>query len=239
MQVGDQVHSIAWEANAVPASFLVVDDHPLFLEALHLSLSSAFPNASVTEAASIAEARKAIDEAGSFDLVLLDLSMPGTSGFEGLLELRTVYPKLPVVICSALEDPRIIHEALSYGASGFISKSVRRSELAKAIQEVMSGNVYLPADYEPPQAAVASSDLAQRLASLTPQQLRVLKMLRQGMLNKQIAYELSVGETTVKAHVSEILRKLNVASRTQAVIEVSKIDFESILSEAEGREHKF
>ena len=239
MQVGDlHHHTLAWEANAVPASFLVVDDHPLFLEALRLSLSSAFPNASVTEAASIAEARKAIDQAGSFDLVLLDLSMPGTSCFDGLLELRTVHPKLPIVICSALEDPRIIHEALSYGASGFISKSVRRAELATAIEEVMSGNIYLPTGYEPPQAAVTASDLAQRLASLTPQQLRVLKMLRQGMLNKQIAYELSVGETTVKAHVSEILRKLNVASRTQAVIEVSKINFDTILSAAEGGETK-
>ncbi|HRY06847.1 MAG TPA: response regulator transcription factor [Hyphomicrobiaceae bacterium] len=232
MQVSDQLYSVAWEANAVPASFLVVDDHPLFLEALRLSLGSAYPNATIIEASSIAEARKVIAERGSFDLVLLDLSMPDTVGFEGLLELRTVYPKLPVVICSALEDPRIIHEAISYGASGFISKSVRRAELAAAIEEVMSGNVYLPANYQSPQPTVIKSDLAQRLASLTPQQLRVLKMLRQGMLNKQIAYELNVGETTVKAHVSEILRKLNVASRTQAVIEVSKIDFESILSAA-------
>ncbi len=236
MQVSDQHHSFAWEANAVPASFLVVDDHPLFLEALRLSLGSAYPNATIVEAASIAEARKMIAERGSFDLVLLDLSMPDTTGFDGLLELRTVYPKLPVVICSALEDPRIIHEAISYGASGFISKSVRRAELAAAIEEVMSGNVYLPANYQPPHASISTSDLAQRLASLTPQQLRVLKMLRQGMLNKQIAYELNVGETTVKAHVSEILRKLNVASRTQAVIEVSKIDFESILSAAGDRD---
>jgi DNA-binding NarL/FixJ family response regulator len=235
MQVSDPLHSIAWEATAVPASFLVVDDHPLFLEALRLSLGSAYPNAAVVEASSITEARKMIAERGSFDLVLLDLSMPDTTGFDGLLELRTVYPRQPIVICSALEDPRIIHEAISYGASGFISKSVRRAELAAAIEEVMSGNVYLPASYQPPQTAVSVSDLAQRLASLTPQQLRVLKMLRQGMLNKQIAYELSVGETTVKAHVSEILRKLNVASRTQAVIEVSRIDFDSILSAADDR----
>jgi DNA-binding NarL/FixJ family response regulator len=153
--------------------------------------------------------------------------------------MRTIYPKLPVVICSAREDPRIIHEALSYGASGFISKSVRRAELAAAIEEVMSGNVYLPAGYTPPAASAETpSELAQRLASLTPQQLRVLMILRQGMLNKQIAYELNVGETTVKAHVSEILRKLNVASRTQAVIEVSKIDFDTIVSDADRRDQK-
>jgi DNA-binding NarL/FixJ family response regulator len=103
----------------------------------------------------------------------------------------------------------------------------------------MSGNVYMPAGYKPPAASAGTpSDLAQRLASLTPQQLRVLMMLRQGMLNKQIAYELNVGETTVKAHVSEILRKLNVASRTQAVIEVSKIDFDTIVSDADRRDQK-
>ncbi|MCC0009014.1 MAG: response regulator transcription factor [Hyphomicrobiaceae bacterium] len=218
----------------MPANFLVVDDHPLFLEALRLSLGSAFPNTRIAEATSIAKAITMIDESEAFDLVLLDLSMPGTSGFDGLLELRTLYPKLPVVICSALEDSRIIQEAIRHGASGFISKSVRRAELAAAIEEVMAGNVYLPASYNPAENAEVDSELAQRLASLTPQQLRVLKMLRQGMLNKQIAYELSVGETTVKAHVSEILRKLNVASRTQAVIEVSKIDFDRILSGAES-----
>lgn len=215
----------------MPANFLVVDDHPLFLEALRLSLNSAYPDARIVEATSIASAREAIATEGPFDLLLLDLSMPGTSGFDGLLELRTHHPKLPVVICSGLEDPRIIHEAMVYGAAGFISKSVRRSELASAIDQIMSGSVYLPESYTPPDGDTGSAvaDLAARLASLTPQQLRVLKMLRQGMLNKQIAYELDVGETTVKAHVSEILRKLNVASRTQAVIEVGKIGFDSII----------
>lgn len=224
------------EVQALPARFLVVDDHPLFLEALRLSLSSAFPNARIVEATSIAAARAAIAAEGPFDLMLLDLSMPGTSGFDGLLELRSLYPKLPVVICSGMEDPRIIHEALVYGAAGFISKSVRRADLAEAIEQVMSGNVCVPASYKPPapHQADPATDLAHRLASLTPQQLRVLKMLRQGMLNKQIAYELDVGETTVKAHVSEILRKLNVASRTQAVIEVSRIDFDQILGDADS-----
>ncbi len=230
----EHANAVAWEALPVPASFLVVDDHPLFLEALRLSLGSAFPDARIVEASSIAKAREAISANPPFDLVLLDLSMPGTVGFEGLLELRTQHPKLPVVICSALEDPRIVHEAMTYGAAGFISKSVKKAELAAAIQDVMAGSVYLPASYTADAAgrARSASELSQRLTSLTPQQLRVLMMLRQGMLNKQIAYELDVGETTVKAHVSEILRKLNVASRTQAVIEVSKLDFDAILSEA-------
>jgi DNA-binding NarL/FixJ family response regulator len=221
-----------WESCTVPASFLIVDDHPLFLGAIQSAIKSAFPDAVITEATSIAAALKTIKEQGPFDLVLLDLSLPGTTGFEGLLEVRTQHPKLPVVIVSGHEDPRIIHDAMTYGAAGYITKSVRKPELAEAIRDVMTGGVCLPSGYEPPSGDIADGDaeLARRLQSLTPQQLRVLQMLRQGMLNKQIAYELSVGETTVKAHVSEILRKLSVASRTQAVIEVAKIDFDTIVS---------
>jgi DNA-binding NarL/FixJ family response regulator len=216
----------------VPASFLVVDDHPLFREAIQLAIRLAYPEAKMAEATSIAGAKEAIAREGPFDLVLLDLSMPDTHGFDGLLELRTAYPKLPIVIVSALEDPRIVHEAMTYGAAGFIYKSARKPELVDAIRDIMGGSVSLPKGYEPPQAGAQSGrlkDLSRRLASLTPQQLRVLLMLRQGKLNKQIAYELDVGETTVKAHVSEILRKLNVASRTQAVIEVQKIDFDNLV----------
>jgi DNA-binding NarL/FixJ family response regulator len=214
----------------VPASFLIVDDHPLFRDALRLAIESSYPKADIQEASTVRAAREAL-AAAAFDLVLLDLSMPGTRGFDGLLEIRTSNPRQPVVIVSGLEDPRIIHEAMTYGAAGFILKSVRKAELAEAISDVMNGLVYLPRGYEPPKPEVPGakgSDLATRLGTLTPQQLRVLQMLRQGMLNKQIAFELDVGETTIKAHVSEILRKLNVASRTQAVIEVSRIDFDKI-----------
>ena len=128
---------------------------------------------------------------------------------------------------SGHEEPRIISEALSYGAAGFIPKSVRKDELARAIRSVMDGALYVPENYDAKNEPDDGSDRAEmvrKLGKLTPQQLRVLQMLRQGLLNKQIAYELQVGETTVKAHVSEILRKLNVYSRTQAVIEVSKLD---------------
>jgi DNA-binding NarL/FixJ family response regulator len=215
----------------MPVSILVVDDHPLFREALQLAIRSAYPEANIVESPSIAAAKIVLAGGATFDLVLLDLAMPGTKGFDGLLELRSINPKQPIVIVSALEDPRIIHEAMTCGAAGYISKSVRKPELTEAIQDVMNGLVYLPKGYEPPPPGqgAADSDLASRLATLTPQQIRVLNMLRQGLLNKQIAYELGVGETTVKAHVSEILRKIGVASRTQAVIEVSKIDFDAIL----------
>lgn len=222
------------EALAVPASILIVDDHPLFVEALKLVIQNAFPQVQLCEATSIDSARAALDKQGPFDLVLLDLSMPGTRGLDGLIELRTRHPKLPIVVVSALEDPRIIHEVMTCGAAGFISKSTRGSELGRAIKDVMAGSVVLPKGYHPPQADAPSgaSDLTARLATLTPQQVRVLQMLRQGMLNKQIAFDLGVGETTVKAHVSEILRKLKVSSRTQAVIEATKIDFDAILAQS-------
>jgi len=214
-------------------AILIVDDHPLFVEALKLVIRGAFPQASVSEATSINSARTILDKGDRFDLVLLDLSMPGTRGLDGLVELRSRHPKLPIVVVSALEDTRIIHEVMTCGAAGFISKSMRGSELGRSIQLVMDGVVVLPKGYQPPRPdapASGVSDLTARLATLTPQQVRVLQMLRQGLLNKQIAFDLGVGETTVKAHVSEILRKLRVSSRTQAVIEASKIDFDSIIA---------
>lgn len=125
---------------------------------------------------------------------------------------------VPVVVISSIDDDRTIHGSMTSGAAGFISKSARRHELANSLRDALAGSVVLPQSFRPPapQSCEVTSDLATRAASLTPQQLRVLKMLRSGMLNKQIAYELNVGETTVKAHVSEILRKLNVVTRTQA-----------------------
>jgi DNA-binding NarL/FixJ family response regulator len=219
----------------MPASILIVDDHPLFVEALKLVIQGAFPDALVSEATSLDSARATLEKSRPFDLVLLDLSMPGTRGLDGLIELRSRYPKQPIVVVSALEDPRIIHEVMTCGAAGFISKSTRGSDLGRAIKDVMAGSVVLPKGYQPPQPNAPASHIANltaRLATLTPQQVRVLQMLRRGMLNKQIAYDLGVGETTVKAHVSEILRKLKVSSRTQAVIEAAKIDFDTILSQS-------
>ena len=212
-------------AMAIPARILVVDDHPLFRDALQSAIASEFPVAAIVEAASIEAARGILGSHQQFDLVLLDLAMPGTRGFEGLNDLRRLDPKLPIVIVSAHEDASIIHEAMICGASGFISKSVRKRELAEAIRDVMNGIVVLPQGYQPPVMASGGAENSPvALHSLTPQQSRVLQMLRQGLLNKQIAHELGVGETTIKAHVSEILRKLGVASRTQAVIEATRLE---------------
>lgn len=237
MVLGQAIGAGPREVAQVPERFLIVDDHPLFREALQSAIHLAYPDAEILEATSIESAKAMLAARKDVDLVLLDLSMPGTRGFDGLLELRTQYPRLPIVVVSGMEDGRIIREALSYGIAGFIPKSARKPELAEAIREVMNGAVYVPRDFgsdQPSQPAPAQSDLVKRLMTLTPQQLRVLQMIRQGKLNKQIAYELDVGETTVKAHVSEILRKLNVYSRTMVVIEVSKIDFDAVVAEAQA-----
>lgn len=218
------------------ARFLIIDDHPLFREALHSAVRLAYPEVETIEATTVVEALEALKTSGPFDLALLDLNIPGVQGFDGLLQIRTSHPRLPVVIVSGHEDNRIISQALSYGAAGFIPKSARKADLGSAIRDVMDGAIYVPDTYQPQQGGAQEEDrseMIRRLSTLTPQQLRVLNMLRQGLLNKQIAFELQVGETTVKAHVSEILRKLHVYSRTQAVIEVSRLDQTDLFREAD------
>lgn len=210
---------------------LIVDDHPLFRDALTLSLQRSEHGFEVVEATTLDQALEELARDG-IALALLDLSMPGVQGFEGLLQIRTQFPRIPVVIVSGYDDNRIISQALSYGAAGFIPKSASPRDIASAVSEVMDGAVYVPPSYQPPESEVTNPDqteLLRRLATLTPQQMRVLQMLRQGMLNKQIAFDLQVGETTIKAHVSEILRKLKVYSRTQAVIEVTKLEQADLL----------
>ena len=218
--------------------FLIVDDHPMFREAMQSALRSAYPKAEVHEATGIdGAADMLLGLRRSYDLALLDLSMPGTTGFDGLLRLRNQFPRLPILVVSALDDPRVVREALSYGISGFVSKSAKKAEIVRAVATALAGGVHVPDGLQrvaPAAAGHGNADLIARLSSLTPQQMRVLQMLRQGMLNKQIAHELDVGETTIKAHVSEILRKLDVVSRTQAVIEVSRIDFDQFTTAAKG-----
>lgn len=207
--------------------FLIIDDHPLFREALHGAVELAYPNSETYDAASLDDACSLLDNDSSFDLALLDLSIPGVTGMDGLLHLRTHHPRLPVVVVSGVEDPPVIAQVMAYGAAGFIPKSSKKTTLAHAIQQVINGATYLPETYSSADEDPIDDQtrrMIERLSSLTPQQIRVLQMICNGLLNKQIAYELQVGETTVKAHVSEILRKLGVSSRTQAVIEVKKLE---------------
>lgn len=203
---------------------VIADDHPLVRGALRQAVESRFQGAEVSEVGSFEEAVAAISRDHDVDLLLLDLAMPGVEGFSGLIYLRAQHPSIPVVIVSGNDDPGIIRRSLGFGASGFIPKTVAMDVMAQALDTVLKGGAWTPPDVDLTQPVdQETSDLVKKLATLTPQQVRVLMMLSQGLLNKQIAFELTVSEATVKAHVSAILQKLGVDSRTQAVIAAAKI----------------
>lgn len=210
----------------IKTRIVIADDHPLFRGALRQALSDVNGDVTFSEAGSFDEAVEAINAGDDVaDLVLLDLKMPGVQGFSGLMYMRAQYPGVPVVIVSANEDAVLIRRALDFGASGYIPKSAPVDDMRRAVEVVLNGDVWVPPELETLEDEDSESQkIALRLATLTPQQVRVLMMLGQGLLNKQIAYELTVSEATVKAHVSAILQKLDVESRTQAVIAVSRIE---------------
>jgi DNA-binding NarL/FixJ family response regulator len=204
--------------------FIIVDDHPLFRGALSQALGDAFAGAEVLEAGSLDELTEQLAAAGEIDLILLDLTMPGVHGVSGLLYLRAQHPEIPVAIVSGSDDPGTIRHCLDCGASGFIPKSLPVEAMREAIRKIMSGEVWLPPDVDLSNVPGGeTAELVSRMSTLTPQQVRVLMMLGEGLLNKQIAFKLGVSEATIKAHVSAILQKLGVDSRTQAVIAINKI----------------
>ncbi len=203
---------------------LIADDHPLVRGALRQAVAGAVTNADIIETEDLASLSSELDKNGHTDLVLLDLTMPGVQGFSGLMYLRAQHPEVPVIVVSGHEERTIIRRCIDFGASGFIPKTTGIEDMRLAIRTVLEGGRWVPADVDLSTPADKETlDMVRRLASLTPQQVRVLMMLSEGLLNKQIAYELSVSEATIKAHVSAILQKLGVESRTQAVIAASKI----------------
>ena len=204
---------------------IVADDHPLFRAALTGALAF-LDNAEIIEAASMGEVQSRLAEHNDADLVLLDLNMPGANGFSGLAFLRGQMPELPVVVVSGAEDGSTINKCMDLGASGFIPKSAPLDVLSTAVKQVLDGEEYLPEGVDLNAASFSDEEarLAAAISSLTPQQFRVMSMLTQGLLNKQIAYDLDVSEATIKAHVTAILRKLGVNSRTQAVIVCQRLD---------------
>lgn len=210
-------------------TFVVADDHPLFRGAIKETLKSLSDQVEIAEAGDFDMTKKLVSEITDIDLVLLDLSMPGTSGLSGLVTLRAMQPTVPVVIVSASDDPAIIRRALELGASGYIKKSSSLDEIRAALDLVLAGGIAAPATIDiGTETDPEIRDLINRIKTLTPQQARVLGMIAEGLLNKQIAYELGVSEATIKAHVSAVLQKLNVDSRTQAVIRLSKIGVDSL-----------
>ncbi len=211
---------------------IIADDHPIMRGALTLAVASTFGRIEIVECSDLAELMGKLKEDGDADLVLLDLRMPGTHGFEGVLTIRSSFPSTPVIVISALEDPRLVSEALALGVVGFIPKSTPRPEIAAALHLVASGGIYVPpiatsTAGEPQQQTDADAELVLRASTLTPQQRRVLQLLATGKLNKEIAYELAIAETTVKAHVSSILHKFKVYSRTQAVVMAQRVHLDT------------
>ena len=211
---------------------VIADDHPLFRAALKQAVTKATQQVEIVEVCSMSELQDAASDHRDADLVLLDLTMPGASGFSGLVYLKGQSPEMPVVVVSGNEDHSVIRRSIEYGALGFIPKSVSLELMVEAIQAALEGDVWIPegVNLEIPAVNDKEAKIAEGIASLTPQQFRVLVMLMQGLLNKQIAYELDVSEATIKAHVTAILRKLGVHSRTQAVIAARSLDVDSLLS---------
>lgn len=217
---------------------LVIDDHPMFREALLWAIRITLPHASTLEAGSLEAACDVIRSRRNIDLVLFDLLLPGVTGFDGLILLRNRFPSLPVLVVSGLDNPRIVAEAIRLGASGFVPKRASKQALGRAILDVLNGELSVPSDLQcavscPPalmetSADMSGVDIVARLRELTPCQIRVVQLIRRGLFNKQIAHELGVGETTVKGHITEILRKLGVDRRTQIVIATMPLDFEAV-----------
>ncbi|MFW1677758.1 response regulator [Pontibacter sp. JAM-7] len=216
---------------------LIADDHPLFREAIISVIQNSFPGCETLDTEDLESALAIAQKEEELDLILLDLNMPGMNGLNGLITLRNDMPTVPVVIVSAEEDKQIVLQAITYGAVGFITKSSPREQMTEALEQILAGNVYLPSDII--RASQVDSRRNQRkddnqippelLSSLTRRQLLVLERMSKGESNKQIAYNLNIAETTVKAHVSAILRKLGVHNRIQAVLSAGNIDFNEYL----------
>ncbi|MCH8532807.1 MAG: response regulator transcription factor [Saccharospirillum sp.] len=216
---------------------LIADDHPLFRDALTMALrQERLSDSSVLLASTLEETLEQLSQHPELDLLLLDLRMPGSDGFFGLLQVRKAFPEIPVVVISGSDDASIIARTRALGALGFIAKSASTEAIRESVVRVLEGDEVWP------DADISKSEeedmvqVSQRVADLTEQQLRVLQHLQQGRLNKQIAYDLSISEATVKAHVTAIFRKLGVLNRTQAVILVSKLALDTDIAVNEAQE---
>ncbi|MFA3916489.1 response regulator [Ruegeria hyattellae] len=197
---------------------LIVDDHPLFCDALSMTLKASIGITQVWTAPNLDSAVQVVTRNGSPDVIVLDLNLPDVNGLEGLVRLKNLV-KAPVIVVSSMANNRVISSAIHAGASGFVPKHSQRDVFQAAFQALCDGQRFLPPGHVLLDREEAGSDDAiSRLASLTKQQARILQLICEGKLNKQIAYDLSIAETTVKAHVTAIMRKLGVQSRTQAVL---------------------
>ncbi|MFQ3310824.1 response regulator transcription factor [Candidatus Njordibacter sp. Uisw_039] len=206
--------------------FIIADDHPLFRTAMAHTLRQRFSGAQISEVGSLPELLSLLKTGIEVDLLLLDLHIPEAHGFTGLVQVNEHFPEVPIMIVSGNDHSSVIHKAVALGASGFLPKSSSNEDIAVAIDAVVQGQVWIPANLPAVAVGLGDEQTAERIASLTPQQLRVLTMIGEGLYNKQIASELSVTDATVRAHVTEIFRKLGVTNRTQAVIFFNRLKVE-------------
>ncbi|EAW28811.1 DNA-binding response regulator, LuxR family protein [Alteromonadales bacterium TW-7] len=195
---------------------IIADDHPLFRQALSLMLTSSFTDSSLLEAQTIAELEQALIDTPEIDLILLDLDIPGAEGFNTLNSIRLKYPHIAVVVISGFEESETINKAIEFGAAGFIPKSTPVNDMVAALNSIINGELWVPS-YALKQGAQQDKEES-KISTLTNQQRKILFMLADGLLNKQIAYDLNLSESTIKSHVSTIFLKLGVKNRTQAVI---------------------
>ena len=200
---------------------LIVDDHPLMCDALALTLKISFGLKNVRTARSLGAALDTIKAQGAPDAVILDLNLPDARGAEGIVTLRRQLPDVPITMISADMDSAMIGAAMAAGAQGYISKSLGREALVDSLRRMWEGEYVTPEGYVPDQADAgdeARAELARRFATLTPQQMKILRLICQGKANKEISYDLSIAEATVKTHITAIMSKINARRRTQAVL---------------------
>ncbi len=209
---------------------LIVDDHPLFLDALSMTLKAVAGLTRIDTAEGLAAALERLETGPMPDVVVLDLNLPDVAGLDGLIRLRQTVQDVPVVVVSSMADNRVIGACLAAGAAGFVPKHSRREVFRAAFEAIAAGRRWVPEGFQP--GAVSRQEEAiQRLSALTRQQAKILQLICEGKLNKQIAWELSIAETTVKAHVTAIMRKLGVQSRTQAVLLAGETNFAALVPE--------
>lgn len=206
-------------------TLLIADDHPLYRDAIRGALISSFKQLTLLEAADLKETVEMLHQNNHIDLLLLDLHMPGSGDLFGLIHIRKLFPDIPVAIVSGLEDPDIISKVINLGAMGFVPKTTSAAQIALAVTNMLEGDLWLPESYATDDVELDSefSELALKVASLTPAQYKVLCYMRDGLLNKQIGYNLDIATATVKAHVTAIFKKLHINNRTQAVLIASRL----------------